>query len=266
MNDWYRRFIAIRIFPTGRRLFTFKNVRKAADELGMTALVQELESAIAADSKCLDLERAWRAQLGAGTARGSSTEVDARVDRLISAIVSQLQHMERSLDKSNPKKKRAADFRTNWFPGGAGALTSLPLEEELEEVHGLLVAFEDSEIQEDIVTLGIFPYVDELRDLAPSYRAEVETLPKQAVVFATVMEARRAGQRRLAKLVAYILGTMDEAMTDEAQDELLAPILDQDRRLADAARLGHKVPDVDPDTGQDLPTTTSTGPAGAATA
>lgn len=251
MADRYRQFVALRLFPTGRRLFALKNVRKIAGELGDHELCMLLDNAITADSKCLNLERAWRTQVGSGVARGEATKVDPLVDRLIASIVNRLTDLVRALRPSNPVATKARAFMGQWFPNGAVGITSLPYEEQLEEIEGLLSAFADEEIQKDLALFGLTIDIQELTELLPLYRTEIQNLPPKDLKYATVVEARHSGQNNLLRAVIHILVRYDGQDQADSMEKLLAPILDQEQRLAESAKTTKKLSDVDPDTGHE---------------
>lgn len=177
--------------------------------------------------------------------------MDPQVDRLISSIVDRLTNLVRSLRPTNPVAVKAQAFLAQWFPNGAGGITFLSYEEQLEEVEGLLGVFSDEEVKKDLELFGLTVDVQELADLAPHYRAEIENLPPKDLKYPAVVEARQAGQTHLLRTAAKILANYDSPELAEMQEKLLAPILDQQQRLAEAAKLGKKAADVDPDTGQE---------------
>ena len=78
---------------------------------------------------------------------------------------------------------------------------------------------------------------------------------RREVSYDQVREARAAGQEAMLRVVAKVLGEFPGSAADEVQvrQTLLAPVMSQNRRIAEAFSRKRPVADGDPETGEEEP-------------
>lgn len=243
----------------GRRSFAFTQTlavaRKLADarEKGDLALIAFLEQALKHEAETLQKEGAWRRSRSVSVARGDATVRDAEVDRVIGAIYALIESTMEVKDES-PEYTAARKLRGRLFPEGVAPIVQRVHEEQLaanDELIPELTTTHKSEAQ--VLHLG--RYIEALGRANEAFRAELTKQPAPEIRFDVVQAARDRGNLNLRMAVARILGASTD-LTPEAETargSLLAPILDQVRRIQAGRRGRRVVVDVDPNTGEDLP-------------
>jgi ribosomal protein S15P/S13E len=101
-----------------------------------------------------------------------------------------------------------------------------------------------------------FTPADRLVGLTDEFAQALEAPQNRPVAFSEVRAARLQGQERMLRVAAKILGKFNgENPGDaEARQKLMTPIVDQNERIADYYRRKRPVPDIDPDSGEDIVT------------
>lgn len=251
MSGSIQPYLAIRQFPTGRRIFSFRGMRKEAVDLTLSAFVTFLDECIEKDRETLGLEARWEREKGdRSTARGEATVVDMHIDRELSAIQT-IANAQAAGPDGDPDVQTARAFVKEVFPFGLAALTQLSFEEQLEKVDLLLGRF-DGDLAAAVDTIGVRRQVDRLKPLVGKFRVELEK-EKKPLTFDKVVAARNAGQERLARAVVRALAAFDgsDPESTEKREALLAEVNRQERLLAEARLRRRVVRDVDPDTGEE---------------
>jgi hypothetical protein len=264
MSNLVYLLIDLPVFTTGRRSFAFTQTLVTARKLvearesGDVALVAQLEQALEHEAQTLQMEAAWRRSRSTSAARGEATVRDAEVDRIIGAIFSLLESAMAVKDDSD-EYKAARELHGQLFPGGVAPLVQLAHEDQLAANDGLMLALTTTH-KGATQTLNLGRYVEALGRANDAFRGELGKQPVPEISFDTVQAARDRGNLNLRMAVARILGASTD-LTPEAEAErgsLLAPILEQVRRIRAGRRGRRRVVDIDPKTGEDLPL----GPSG----
>lgn len=242
-------------FQTGRRLYVFQQMHARARGLGNEALSPRLEVAISHDRSTLRHERAWEAQRDTGSARGRAAVLDGQLDRLIGGLHRTVQGKREALPADDPEAALAEAFLQRFFPEGAAGYTALPFEAEAAEVDWLLGELHEDAARShpiaEVGALGIGAFVRQLVALLPAYTEEVKQDGSDRVPYATLRDARLQGLENLARVVARVLGTYDLPAQSEARAALLAPFDQQNARVAAHLKGRRRIPDADPNTGDD---------------
>lgn len=214
-----------RRLPVGRYTVAVGGTHKRAQRRGADRIVLLCAAALAAADDYIDLRRrrqARREARGGGRAAAADKRVDARVRSIHKHLTSCVETFEGS-----PKGDEAQRLLDAYFPEGLGAVIGAAYEEELVLAEHMAEAFSGTEA-EVIDGLGARIFVDALDDVLPEYR---DALALEDLVSATqVAEARDVMHLALLRVVATVLA--DHGHDVEATRDLLAPIDDQDRRVA----------------------------------
>lgn len=156
---------------------------------------------------------------------GRAAAADAQADIHLGIIYDTCDRFVRRAPHS-PQGQAAQRILHRFFRRGLAAVVSIPFEDELvlaEYIHSALIA----EHAADIATLKLEGQIEALGMILPEYRA---ALAREVTVTAQqVAEAYEAMQVAYFKLVFTIIGTVDDP---DWIDTLLAPVFDQDQRLA----------------------------------
>ncbi len=251
-NGIIDQYVRLLQFPTGRRMFALRQVRRVAEALGDTALVARVEAALEHEGRVFALERRWASDKnGQGAARGNAFQIDVLIDRTLSAIDGGAAQAAVALRPGHPLAEKAARFRAHAFPGGVGAVVNLTYEEELAYVDWLLSELDnpDQPWGPTVAELGLTLFVTELRARVVEMRAELERERPRPLRHEELRAARATGQRGLLVTIAHILGNYDG--DDDRARQLLAPISDQNERISAARRRWRATTDVDPETGEE---------------
>jgi len=261
----YNEYLRLYLMLTGRRVYALQGVHEQAQSLGDDVLVARTAEALAHDRETLRLERQWAARAQPTSERKQAMALDGQVDRLISGVHRTALTKRDNLPASDPEAVVAAEFVQRFFPNGAAAYTALPMEDEAAEVDWLLGALHEDEARtrpiEAVATLGVGAYVRQLVALLPAYHSEIGVDAQGALRYATVRKAQIEGQERLARIVARILGTYDTPDQDAARASLLAPVAQQQSRIAAYIKRRRRVPDANPVTGDESPVSDTETPA-----
>lgn len=235
-------------FTTGRRIFTMRQVRRAAVALNVPELIDHIDRSIAHDREVLRLETGWRSRRQSRRQHDpEARRIDIRVDHAVTGIRDVAQMYVRTASMGDPVHSAATRFLNIAFPGGVFPITSLPFVEQLAAVERLqaLIA---TELGAEAAALGLGSMLVLLSALTDEYRAVLDRGPR-AMNFAEVKTAREAGQDRLAVLVAMILTYFprtDESTDTRARAALLGPILQQQAAIRRHLAERRAVPDIDP--------------------
>jgi hypothetical protein len=255
LHSW----ISLLVFTTARRIYTLTQVRRAAAEMGLVEFVAELDEYIAHDEASLQLEGTWnRGRRGrASTARGRAAEIDNSNDRLLSAMHSGAERIRDSVRPTHPVHQVAVDFLHHFFPDGVVPVIRQNFEEQLITMETMLRELRGP-FAEHVQKLQLSLFVDELSELVPQFRTELENHPVHDISFDQVRAAREQGQENLRAVVARALGIYYGTSPEhvEGRKRLLGPIREQNDRLAAlrrSRRAGSVSPviDVNPTTGQE---------------
>ena len=106
-----------------------------------------------------------------------------------------------------------------------------------------------------MVLVRLAPFVGRLKTLSPKFRESLKKETSREVSYDQVREARAVGQEAMLRVVAKILGDLPGSESQEAlaRQSLLGPVMNQNRRIAEAFSSRRPVTDVDPETGEEEP-------------
>ncbi|MCA9537800.1 MAG: hypothetical protein KC620_02865 [Myxococcales bacterium] len=226
--DLFNRFINVRQLPPGRLRVAAEGVRAEAARQGDAALVTLCVDAITAANVYLDLRTRRRAQRG-GRSGGRARLVDQRVDAVVMALYRTLVHTART-DAGTPIGDLAQQALNTLLPEGANPVTKLPYEEELIAVE-LLVTRLRADFGADLDAMNIAGWLTRLDALLPEYR---EVLALEALIHGADLAAARARMQSILRhMVAHVLGHYAAEGETEKREALLAPVVDQDDRVAE---------------------------------
>jgi hypothetical protein len=248
--------VQIRKLTPGRAAFAARLVRDLVHDGGEQEIAAEANQLITSAHAALTKRRAWakgRAAASAARAGGKAVELDNQIDRLVSAIYNNAQSFLRSMNEKEPEAVKAQELVSELFPRGAIDITHRAFEDEAAAVN-LLVKDLQGRLASHAETLGLTPLVRQLASANATFTDALGQTPAGTVSYDVVTAAENDTQELLAGLVISIMskyrGTEEAAVTRRSQ--LLAPILEQDARVADALRRRRPVADVDPDTGREV--------------
>lgn len=244
--------VQLRKFTPGRAAFAAKSVI-ALTRKGEEPIAAEAVSVQQSAQTALEKRRAFRTTQASATAArggGKAAALDNQVDRLVSAIHTNTQSFLRALEDSAPEAAQAKEVLVELFPRGAADITGRSFEDESAAVQ-LLVKDLQGRFSAHTAALGLGPLVTQLAAVQARFADALGQATPSRVSFDVVAAAENEMQEALAGLVlviaAHYRGSQPANVARRA--ELLAPIHDQDARIADAYRRRRPVTDVDPETG-----------------
>jgi len=246
----------MRQMPTGRRVFITRKMRKAAEALGATEIVDRCDEALAWDQKTMEMELAYLSDKGqVSRSRGEAQRFDQQIDARLAAMAAIAQASTVG-DEADPVVQAAHGFMAEVFPLGVAALTQLSFEEQLAAVEQLLGRFvAPGGLAAQVDQLGLRRYVTHLVPLVERFRQELEAESVARVTFDQLESARAQGRDLLASAVFLAAATYYRRTPadTQARNRLLHELYRQDELLSRAFRRGRMVVDIDPDTGVEQP-------------
>lgn len=267
MSNLVYSFIDLPIFTTGRRRYALGQVLELARDStaggknGDAALVALVEQAIQHEEATWQKEDAWRRSRNTSAARGEAAARDLEVDRIISALAGHLETALAIKDGSG-EYQAARKLYGQLYPEGVAPIINQPYEDQLAANDGLMLKLTTT-LKNEAQTLNLGRFVEALGRANEAFRVELNKAAKVEISYDQVQAARDRGNLNLRMTVARILGASAE-LTPEAEAQratLLAPILEQARRIRAARRGRRRVGDVDPTTGEDLVDAPVAGPS-----
>lgn len=267
MSDSLSQIIKLYLFPCGRRAYSFAKIVEVARILDWPELVDRCLKWIEHENRVSAMQRILQSQRN----NESSPELltlDSAIDRTLGAIFRFSQEPVETLP-GEPEALAGQTILDKAFPNGAAALTLLDYYEENHKVKDLLKLFEprpdgapedDKEsgsLSSEIATLALTRYVEVLRERNNRFGTllnERQAL-EQEVTTDTVRAAFYKGQEHLLQAVAMIMGRYPDYTDEdiEARTKLLAPVMEQQSRIATYRKSRRRVRDIDPETGEEVP-------------
>lgn len=219
----YDRHMSVRRFPPGRAIQTLRNIDLIASRHGLADLQRLIVAALAAAMTYIRLRarrQTQRLSRGDGKAGAIDREVDNNVGQIYDLILREAEGYPET-----PIGKSCRAILAQFFQGGLWSVTRIPYEEEVVVVEMLVDALR-AQHADTVAELGLARQLRRIEALLPAYQ---DALNVQESVSATdVGEAYAAMQVGLKRVVAWILALDTAAL----QAELIAPVEDQDARLA----------------------------------
>lgn len=240
--------------PTGRRRLALRQVLEIAEARGDTAIAEAVRRALEINLRAHDLEGRWRHERHRDRmTRREAADIDKKLDRAVGALHRQLQDI-RELFADEASGETAETILQRLFPEGAGAIVTMPFEEELGAVEYILGQLEEH-WEDDLEDLGVASIVDRLDELAAEFADALAGSDREEVTWDQVREATQRGQEAMLSVVGKIVGEYGTDSDDDvaARRELLGPILAQNERVGELYSRQHQVSDVDPETGEERP-------------
>lgn len=246
-------FINLRKMPTGRHRFSLQQIRERADLAGFNTIVEKIDRALTRAQRTQRLElRYAESKNSPSKARGEAQRIDKMIDEQLVAIY-KFVDANRIGDDSEPAVKAAKAILTKLFPAGVGAITQQAFEVQLSTMDTMMEVFA-TRLSTQVQTLHLERHLNRLGRLIEDFRAELNRNETRSVTFEQVRAARDDLHSQTCKVVAAIIATLDEedSHTVHQRDQLLAPLRDQQARVADARRRQRQPTDIDPETGEEL--------------
>ena len=267
MDSTLSTLIPLYSLSTGRRLIAFRQLRTLTQTptYAFPTLEAHLTEALAHDDTTRTMERRYATTTTTPTkALTEARRVDILVDRTLTALRDTAVSQASGAEEGDPIIATAEDFVRKAFPKGVADMTSLAYPEELSAVEGILVAFK-AELAPAVAELGLTRLAKRLASLAIDYRIAIDAPEPEVVRFGDLRAARARGQQFLVEATAQIIGKYWRSTPEDiaARAALLAPILKQNEAVRQALR-AHRTPeDVNPDTGEAVPTAPAAEPVAA---
>jgi hypothetical protein len=217
-------------------------------------LEQKLDEAIALTNEAAEKEYAYeRDRDDRRSARRGAVETDNKIDRTISTI-----HNVAKATADSPaecdQKACAEKLLDEVFPNGVYPITSKDFEEQRMHVRELLDEL-NGEYRKDIETLGLEAQVETLESLYETFDEQLGLADHEEVTYDEVQAARSEAREAFHQVVAVVLGNYCD--DQEALDDLMEPVLHQQRKIARHVKRRGEIPPVDPESGEP---TEPTGP------
>jgi hypothetical protein len=249
-NDW----ITLAPFTPGRALYALDRMAQSATVQAQASLAADVTRAQAAAAALDEVEARWRTRKALSKARGNAVEIDAVLDRLLTAIYQQLRTRLGFLPAADANRRAAEAFLLKQLPQGSGPVTLLPFEEELAVLQRVLKAFEAPEGQALQRSFELGGLVSQMAAEVPRFAAELARTQPETIAFDAVRAARANLQRALARLVARCVADLGDEADAERLAEVLDPLAFQQERLRTLRASRRRLSDINPLTGDEEPT------------
>ncbi len=246
-------YFSINRMPTGRALYALKEMHKVASQRGLEDVEAATEVAVEQGNRAVRVEFSYeQSRADNSDARGKAVELDNRLDAQIGAIQS-LVAARKVGDEDDPVVKAARRVLEVVFPRGVAPIIHQSFEVQLGIMKVMLETF-DGDLASEVELLGIEREVQRMGQLVEAFEEELATAEANVTTFDEVREARELLHEYVAIVVGQVIAaypSLDETATRE-RESLLAPLNDQQERVAADYRRRRRVTDVDPDTGEEL--------------
>ena len=260
MTDLFFTLIVLPYLTTGRRLFAFRECLDVLRALGESVIASLVEEAIAHDMKTMTLERAWERSKQASKARGDASRLDNTIGKVLGAIRKALTSRITISEKDDPAVVAANEIIATIFPRGIRPITRLPFEDKLA-VSQTIVGRLEGDLADRAAAAGIEEHVARLKSLNEDFAEELRKTVARETGFDALEAARTRGNLFVRQIVAKTLGEYTQVTEEDAERRaaVLKPLLDQVERLRQARRARRAIHEVDPDTGEEIPSVTEEG-------
>lgn len=202
--------IDIYVFPTGRRLVAFEGTLAALDQDGLTSEQKEkeaplrarVEAAIAHGQATYALEGQYYAQSSRARHAPEAPLLDAKIDRMLTAIERTLDDNVRAFPESSVVHQASRVVKRALLPQGADAIRNLEYEQADQAIQVFFIEAAKGDLPTKIEEAKVAHHLDELRVLHAEFKGLIGVGQKSLIRFDKVRAARNIGQRNLAKIVA----------------------------------------------------------------
>jgi len=250
-------FVNLYRFKADRVIYTLSEIERelaAVGGDGLAQLLDELQRGAEVARSVRELEIRWKGSRGARIHGAEAKLVDADMDRALTALDSFLGSALQAWGAESPQGKAAARAREGLFPHGVVHMIRLPYMREQVQVAELLERADgDPKVSAALRELKGGDFVERVREVHARY---VEVLRNDhAPRFEQIEEARRACHERFCAIVCLVAGRWGSADPESAEGQALAraleEVLRQNRTLRHWYRRRRRVPEVDPETGEE---------------
>lgn len=238
---------------------TAQTIHDVARDLNDPVLVQQALDAIAFDRNVWTAQQSWTVNrdIREGT-RVSLRDIDQQLDRNISGIHNVAQGHIHSLEAGDEQHDISQQFVATFFPNGAAPITRLYYEDQLIAVEAMLTRWQ-TDWKANLDKLALTALVRRTETLLVDYRAAVTTVAKRDLTWDEVRAMDADGQENMLALILRVCGFYNSKSQHDidTRNRYLATFFDQTQRIAAIRKRTKIVPDIDPDTGNDIePTNT----------
>ncbi|MRG97913.1 hypothetical protein [Polyangium spumosum] len=247
-------FPGIYVFTPGRRVLSMRQVRAEAVTAGFLGLVTHADVCVAQDREALVIEARWN-----GRAQGSPVipglrELDITLDGTMTSFRDTIDRQVRVSKADDPLAASGASLLQILFPLGAAAVTNAKYPDQAAEVDRILDEVKQPKWAPVVAEFGLTRMITHITELATEYRKLLETPAADGLKYETVKEERAKGQNLMLQALAMILGKYpSESDADRAgREALMGPILRQNDAIGQYLKARRSVPDVNPETGEEL--------------
>lgn len=251
-------FVTSYVFSPGRRIVTAQTILDVATEVGDTELAQQATEAIAFDRNVWQMQRKWEKTrtIKEGT-RVDLRQIDQQLDRNLVGIFNVADGHVYSLLPGDEQYDISQAFLEEFFPNGPGAITRLPYEDQLATVDAYLVRWH-SDWKDRLDKLALTTLVARATSLTAEYRKGVTTIAQRDLTWDEVKATDNIGQELMLALVIRVCGFYNSQSPDDInmRTRYLATFIDQNQRIAQIRKRTPIVADIDPDSGEEIPTPT----------
>lgn len=245
-------WLDVAILPTSWKLRALTQMLNSLDPITAAVRRQRVDDVRAQVQITWEMELQWRsARTKRNHVRPAARPVDQKVDLCIGSLYDGAQRILRLDGSDSPAGQAAQRLITRFYPQGAGAITNLPLDEELAVAQSLDAALH-GELAQDVATLGLQPWAERLRALLPEYAAAIDAPHKRPITFSELQNARVADHEAICRLIISLLNHALQHPADAAENAALLALYtaNADRFAALRRARGKNTPDVDPATGE----------------
>lgn len=210
-------------------------------------LEEKVEEAKQKTDEAAEIKYVWdRTKDDQTSARRGAVETDNKIDRVISTI-----HNIAKTTAESPaeceEKDVAETLVEEVFPNGVFPITSKDFEAQRMHVQELLEELNGG-YREAVEKLGLGSQVEALESLYETFDEQLSIADHEEVTYDEVQAARAEAREAFYRVVAVVLGNYCD--DQEALDDLMEPILHQQRKIARHVQRRGEIPPVDPESGE----------------
>lgn len=237
--------------PVGRYIYALEDILETARDRGLTAVEETVTATLekAREAKRLEFSYNQTRDL-TSRARGRSVVLDNKLDGLIGTIRELVRRRILGVEGDPVDEAAQLILKTN-FPRGVQPIIRQSFEAQLATMTVMLEHFR-GDLADAVQLTGIEREVSRMEQLVEEFRKELRVSQVPGVSYDQVQEAlaevhELTGLVRAVSIAAYPSLTQDAT---DARESLLAPLVEQEERVADAQRRHRRVLDIDPATGE----------------
>lgn len=242
-----------RRLPVGRYIYALEDMEAIARERALPEVEKAITLALGKARKAKRLEFSYnQTRDRTSKARGKSVVLDNQIDSLISSIRNLVQGRILG-DEGDAVDAAAKQILDTVYPRGVQAITQQSFEAQLATMTVMLELFR-GELKEAVELTGVDREVSRLEKLVEEFRKELRVTQVSGVTYDEVQEAMAELHEHTAIVRAVCIAAYPSLgkQATQARESLLAPLVDQEERVAEAHRRQRRVLDVDPATGEEV--------------